>query len=244
MLAGSTIAPTSSGQPPCTRLRLVTEPKTPGLDAAVYASMLASTTPPDQVLVDLAAVTRARMRSRAGMLVSPEQGAFLTVLARLGRARLAVELGTFTGYSAICIARGLAPGGRLIAIDNDPRVHELAPGYWFKAGVADRIELRIGDAIETLGELPAEPSIDLAFVDADKHENPRYLELLLDRLSPDGVIAVDNTLWHGAVVEPPAEHDPTTAAIVAFNAAVAADPRLDVVQLAIGDGLTLIQHRR
>lgn len=222
----------------------MTEPKTPGLDAGVYRSMLASTTPPDQVLVDLAAVTRARMRSRAGMLISPEQGAFLTVLARLGRVQLAVELGTFTGYSAICIARGLAPGGRLIAIDNDPRVHELAPGYWVRAGVADRVELRIGDAVEQLGELPTDPSIDLAFVDADKHENPSYLELLLARLSPHGVIAVDNTLWHGAVAAPPTEHDPTTAAIAAFNASVAADPRLDAVQLAIGDGLTLIQRRR
>lgn len=220
------------------------EPKTPGLDAAVYRSMLASTTPPDEVLTDLVAETRARTGDRARMLISPEQGAFLTVLARLGRVRLAVEVGTFTGYSAICIARGLAPGGRLIAIDNDPRVGDLAPRYWARAGVSDRIELRIGDAIERLGELPAEPTVDFAFVDADKHENPGYLELLLPRLSPEGVIAVDNTLWHGAVAAPPDEHDPTTAAIVAFNASIAADPRLDVVQLAVGDGLTLIQRRR
>jgi caffeoyl-CoA O-methyltransferase len=152
--------------------------------------------------------------------------------------RRAVEVGTFTGYSALCIARGLAPGGTLLCCDVSEEWTAIGRQAWERAGVADRIELRIAPAAETLATLPTEPHIDLAFIDADKEGYIAYYEELVPRLRPHGLLLVDNVLWSGAVVDPKAD-DANTRAIRAFNDHAAADPRTDTVMLPIADGLTL-----
>ncbi len=135
------------------------------------------------------------------MQIAAEQGAFMGMLARLLRPRFAVEVGTFTGYSAICVARGLAPGGRLLCCDVSEEWTAVARRYWDRAGVADRIDLRLAPALETLRALPADPSIDLAFVDADKTGYAAYWDEIVPRLRPGGVVLVDNVLWSGKVVD-------------------------------------------
>lgn len=212
-----------------------------GLDQALQAYVVAVGTPPDEVLRDLAAETRDRVPERASMQIAPEQGALLTLLTALARPRFAVEVGTFTGYSSICIARGLPPGGHLLCCDSSVEWTAIATRYWERAGVADRIELRLGDARETLRALPDEP-IDFAFVDADKPGYPDYYEELIGRLAPDGLIVVDNTLAGGRVLDP-APDDGTAIAIAAFNTHVAADPRTWQVLLPVADGVTLIRRR-
>jgi caffeoyl-CoA O-methyltransferase len=157
-------------------------------------------------------------------------------------ARRAIEVGTFTGYSSICIARGLPPDGRLLCCDVSEEWTALARRFWEKAGVADRIELRLAPAAETLRALPEDPVFDLAFLDADKPGYPVYYEEILRRLRPGGVILADNVLWMGRVADPAAD-DPQTAAIRAFNAQVAGDPRVDCVMIPLSDGLTLLRKR-
>jgi caffeoyl-CoA O-methyltransferase len=176
------------------------------------------------------------------MQISPEQGAFMTLLTRLVGARNAVEVGTFTGYSALCIARGLPDDGRLLCCDVSDEWTSVGHKYWEQAGVADRIELKIAPAVETLRALPAEESVDLAFVDADKPNYAAYYEEVLTRLRPNGVILVDNVLWGGSVIEDDPD-DANRVAIRAFNDQVAADDRVDAVMLPLGDGLTLLRKR-
>ena len=176
----------------------------------------------------------------ASMQIAPEQGAFMTLLARAIGARRAVEVGTFTGYSALCLARGLAPDGRLLCCDVSEEWTAIARRAWEKAGVASRIELRLGPAAETLAALPLEPAFDLAFIDADKGGYPVYYEEILKRLRAGGLILVDNVLWFGRVADPAAD-DEATRQIRSFNAKVATDPRVEVVMLAIGDGLTIVR---
>jgi caffeoyl-CoA O-methyltransferase len=176
------------------------------------------------------------------MQISPEQGTFLTMLTRLVGARSAVEVGTFTGYSSLCIARGLPDGGRLLCCDVSEEWTSVARKYWDKAGVDDRIELRIGPAVETLEQLPSGETIDLAFIDADKPNYRNYYEALLPRMRRNGVIGVDNVLWSGQVLGAEA-NDENTAAIKAFNDFVAADERVDVMMLPLADGLTLARKR-
>src|SRR5262245_33987017 len=154
----------------------------------------------DPVLADLAAETAA-LGGIGLMQVAAEQGAFMTLLARAIGARDALEIGTFTGYSALCVARGLAPGGRLLACDLNEEWTAIARRYWARAGLADRIDLRLGPAIETLRGLPKEPAFDLAFVDADKEGYRGYYEEILPRLRPNGLILFDNVLWFGHVVD-------------------------------------------
>jgi len=178
----------------------------------------------------------------AGMQVAPEQGAFMTMLTALVGARRAVEVGTFTGYSALCIARGLVPGGRLLCCDVSEEWTAVARDAWDAAGVADRIELRIAPAIDTLRALPVERTIDLAFVDADKPMYGAYADELLDRMRPGGVLMVDNVLWGGAVVDSSAT-DENTVAIRAFNDMVASDDRVDAAMIPLGDGLTLLRKK-
>ena len=180
------------------------------------------------------------------MQISPEQGAFMTLLVRALGVRNAVEVGTFTGYSAIAIARGLPDDGYLLCCDVSEEWTAIARRAWDAAGVADRIELRLAPALDTLRALPAQENIDLAFVDADKPAYAAYYEELLPRLRPNGVILVDNTLWGGAVVDSPVEgvaDDENTVALRAFNEMVAADDRVEVALLTLGDGLTLIRKR-
>jgi caffeoyl-CoA O-methyltransferase len=214
-----------------------------GLDEALHAYVVAHADGgPDQVLDDLAARTRRLVPDRASMQIAPEQGALLTLLASMSRARLAVEVGTFTGYSSVCIARGLAPEGRLICFDASKEWTDIARQFWARAGVDDRIDLRLGDARELIGSLGDEP-VDFAFIDADKDGYPTYYEALLGRLAPDGLIAVDNTLADGGVLNPDAPEAGHAAAIARFNDQVLADDRVQSVLVPVGDGLTLIRHR-
>jgi caffeoyl-CoA O-methyltransferase len=176
------------------------------------------------------------------MQIAPEQGTFMTLLTRLVGARNAIEVGTFTGYSALAIARGLPDDGRLLCCDVNEEWTAIARRHWEKAGVASRIELRLAPALDTLRSLPREEAYDFAFIDADKPSYPNYYEEVLARLRPNGAILVDNVLWMGAVVNPEAE-DEGTLAIRAFNDMVAADERVDCVMLPISDGVTLLRKR-
>jgi len=217
------------------------QPKSFQLSPDVYAYLVAHGTPPDAIQNELIEETRA-LGGISMMQVAPEQGAFLTLFTRLLGVRRAVEVGTFTGYSSLCIARGLTDGGRLTTCDISKDWTSLARKYWEKAGVADRIELRIGPAIDSLRSLPEDEPIDLGFIDADKLGYPDYYEEILKRLRPGGVILVDNVLWSGSVVDP-SQTDPNTEAIRAFNDKLAADERVDRVMLPIADGLSLARKR-
>lgn len=214
-------------------------PKSFHLPPAVHEYLLRHGSPPDALAQELIEETR-RLGGIWLMQIAPEQGAFLTLLTRAIGARRAVEVGTFTGYSALCIARGLPADGRLLCCDVSEEWTAIARRYWDRAGLADRIELRLGPAAETLAALPAEPVFDLAFIDADKGGYPAYYEAILPRLRPGGLILVDNVLWFGRVADPAAD-DEATAQIRAFNAKVAADPRVEAVLLPIGDGLTIVR---
>jgi caffeoyl-CoA O-methyltransferase len=189
---------------------------------------------------DLVAETARVFPESAAMQIPPEQAGLLTMVAGLLGARNAIELGTYTGYSALAIARGLAPGGRLLTCDVSEEWTEMARVYWEKAGVADRIELRIAPAIETLESLPADPVVDFVFMDSDKRNYPAYWAELVPRVRPGGIIAVDNVLRHGRVVSP---DDERVAVMREFNDLVAADDRVDAVMLPLSDGLTLARRR-
>ncbi|TCB99812.1 O-methyltransferase [Micromonospora zingiberis] len=202
----------------------------------LHGYLVAHGAPPDEVVRDLAEETLALLPEHAAMQVAPEQAAFLTFLTRLLGARHAVEVGTFTGLSALAVARGLVDGGRLTCFDISEEYTSVARRYWARAGVADRIDLRIGPAGDRLRELPNERYLDFAFIDADKTGYPVYWAELVPRMRPGGVIAVDNVLRHGRVIAPQSADD---RAIAAFNDDVLADVRVDAVMLPIADGLTL-----
>ncbi|MEV5740464.1 O-methyltransferase [Microbispora rosea] len=206
---------------------------------AVAAYAAAHTSPPDDLLADLAEETHRLVGDRISMQIAPEQGTLLTMLVRLSGARSAVEVGTFTGYSSICIARGLPADGRLIACDVSEEWTAVARRYWAKAGLDDRIELRLGPAAGTLRAMPAGESIDFAFIDADKPGYPVYYEEILPRLRSGGLIAVDNTLQHGDITDPAAGGN--VPVMREFNDLVARDSRVTSVLLTVADGLTLIR---
>ena len=208
------------------------------LSPELYQYLVEHSAPRDAVLEELAAETLKRYPDDAGMQIGPEQGTFTTLITRLTGATSAVELGTFTGYSAICLARGLADGGRLLCCDVSEEWTAVARHYWEKAGVADRIDLKIGPALETLRALPAETTFDVAFIDADKTGYPAYWDELVPRIRPGGILLIDNTLAHGGVIDPAARH-PAVQAIRDFNTQAVRDDRVEVVILPIGDGLTL-----
>lgn len=215
--------------------------KSLGISPELHRYVVEHGTPPDPVLASLARETAA-LGPISIMQVAPEQGAFLTLLARLLGARRIVEVGTFTGYSALCLARGLAEDGHLLCCDVSAEWGAIARRHWEEAGLSERIELRIAPAIETLRALPDEPYVDLGFIDADKTGYPDYYEEILRRLRPGGLVAVDNVLWGGSVLDPEAT-DADTRAIRGFNDQLAADERVDVVMLPIADGLTLARRR-
>ncbi|HEY3830684.1 MAG TPA: class I SAM-dependent methyltransferase [Acidimicrobiia bacterium] len=217
------------------------EPKSFFLSATIHDYLVEHGTPPDDVSRALIAETAA-LGPVAGMQVAPEQGAFLTLLTAALGARLVVEVGTFTGYSALCIARGLGNGGQLICCDVSDEWTSVGKPHWAAAGVDDRIELRIGPAIDTLRAMPTDASIDMAFIDADKPNYANYYDELLPRVRTNGVILVDNVLWSGRVVDDTADDD-NTKAIKAFNDKVASDDRVESVMLPISDGLTLLRKR-
>lgn len=211
------------------------------LDDALAGYVLHHTRPVDPVVERLSERTRA-LGSVSGMQIGPDQGTFLELLVRFAGVTDAVEVGTFTGTSALYVARGLAPGGRLLCCDISEEWTAIAREAWADAGVADRVDLRIGPAIETLEALPPDPVIDFAFVDADKVGYMAYHDELVPRLRPGGLIAVDNTLWSGRVTDP-SDTEEATEAIRAYNAHAHADDRVDTVVLTIADGITLSQKR-
>jgi caffeoyl-CoA O-methyltransferase len=220
---------------------MVDHPKSFFLTPELHRYLVDHGTPPDSLQEELIEET-AKLGGIAMMQIAPEQGAFMTMLTRVIGARRAIEVGTFTGYSALCIARGLQAGGRLLCCDVSEEWTSIGRRFWEQDGVADRIELRLGPALDTLQTLPAEPAFDLAFIDADKQNYPNYYEEVLTRLRPNGVILVDNVLWGGRVIDPEAD-DADTKAIRAFNDRVASDDRVDTVMLPLGDGLTLARKR-
>lgn len=208
------------------------------LSLALHDYVVAHSIQPDEILRDLADETASRFADEADMQIGPEQGAFMTLLARLIRAKDAVEVGTFTGYSAICIARGLSAGGRLLCCDVSEKWTSVARGYWQRAGLADAIELRLAPAAQTLRELPQATSFDYAFIDADKVGYVEYWDLIVPLIRPGGVILVDNTLSSGRVVDDSEQDDPVRG-IRRFNEHALADTRVELVLLPIGDGLTM-----
>lgn len=197
----------------------------------------------DETLAQIRADTAA-MGSISVMQISPDQGSFMTLLTRLVGARRAIELGTFTGYSAICIARGLAEGGKLIACESDQERADQARANFAAAGVAERIEVHVGPAAETLAELreAGGDPFDFAFIDADKISYPGYYETCLELLRPGGLIVLDNMLRGGEVLDPPADADGTKA-IAELNARIQADDRVEIAMLAVADGITLALKR-
>ena len=219
----------------------MTNPKSLGLSEELHAYLVAHGPPLDAVAESLVTETRA-LGGIAAMQVAPEQGAFLTLLVKLIGARRIVEVGTFTGYSALCFARGLPADGKILCCDVSEEWTAIAKEHWERAGVADRIELRIAPAIETLRALPDEPHLDLAFLDADKPGYVDYYEALIPRLRPGGLLLADNVLWGGSVIDAENDED-STRAIRRFNDHVQADDRVENVMLAISDGLTLARVR-
>ena len=208
------------------------------VDAALHDYQLAHRTPDDAILRELRRETEERTGPRARMQIAAEQGTFLGLLVAAIGARQVIEIGTFTGYSALCMARALPPEGRLIACDVSEEYTAIARRYWEKAGVSDRIDLRLGPAAETLRSLPADEVFDFGFVDADKEGYSIYYEEILSRLRPGGLIAFDNVFWGGSVTNPE-NREPSTLAIREINERVASDARVQSVMLAVSDGLTL-----
>ena len=215
-------------------------PRSIGLDEQLNSYVREHSSPPDEVQRQLIERTEA-LGDASRMQIAPEQGEFLSMLTSVIGVSFAVEVGTFTGYSGLSIARSLEPGGRLLCCDVSEQWTAIALEHWELAGVADRIDLRIGPGLDTLRALPEDVSVDLAFIDADKGGYIAYYEELVARLAPNGLICVDNTLWSGSVVDPTDTEDDTVA-LRAFNDHVAADARTRQVIVPIGDGLTMIRH--
>ena len=207
----------------------------------LYAYTLAHNPPLDAVQRELVETTYAELPDQAGMQSAQEQGPLLAFLVRLTGARHVVEVGTFTGFSALSMAQALPADGVLIACDISEEWTAYGRDAWEKAGVADRIDLRIAPALDTLRAMPAEPHIDMAYVDADKQSQISYWEELVPRLRPGGLIVTDNTLYHGTVLDESATG--AAAGVRAFNDHVAADARMESVLLTVADGLTLSRRR-
>jgi predicted O-methyltransferase YrrM len=176
----------------------------------------------------------------AGMQIGPDQAALLQVLVRILRAKRCIEVGTFTGYSALAVALALPGNGKLICCDVSEEWTAIGRRYWKKAGVERKIDLRIGPALETLKGLKG--SFDFAFIDADKPNYWKYYERCLQRIRKGGLIAVDNTLWGGSVINPENQSE-STQALREFNKRVAKDRRVDIALVGIGDGVTLAVKR-
>jgi caffeoyl-CoA O-methyltransferase len=192
----------------------------------------------DPILAALRDETDRLGNDLSRMQISPEQGTFLTILTAACGVKNAIEVGTFTGYSSLCIARGLAAGGRLICIDQNPQWTSIGEKHWAKAGVRDRIDLRLGSAIPLLKELEPSVAFDLAFIDAEKTEYDAYFELLLPIVRPNGLILFDNMLWGGRLGGGPVS-DAGGRAIEALNHKLANDKRVEAVLLSVADGIQM-----
>lgn len=198
----------------------------------------------DPVLAELRTLT-AGLPAGSAMQVMAEEGQLLALLVGLTGAKAVLEIGTFTGYSTLCMARALPPDGVVVTCDRDGRWPAIGAEYWQRAGVADRIDVRLGDATRTLAALADEwgvESFDFVFIDADKANYGAYYEAALKLVRPDGLIVIDNTLFFGRVVDPESQ-DPDTVAIRALNAALHDDPRVEVSLLTMADGITLARKK-
>jgi predicted O-methyltransferase YrrM len=212
-----------------------------GLDETIRSYILANEPPEHPLLTELREVTATMTKSR--MQISPEQGHFLAFLLRLIGARKVLEIGTFTGYSSLCMALALPADGRIIASDTSKEWTDVARRFWAKGGVTDKIELRLGAAVDTLKILTREGhQFDFAFVDANKEDYDAYYEHSLQLVRPGGLIAVDNALRDGRVADP-AETQLSVTAVRDLNAKIAVDERGDRVLLPVGDGMMLVRKR-
>jgi caffeoyl-CoA O-methyltransferase len=211
-------------------------------DAAVDEYSAEHSTGPDDVQRRLQATTKENTGWAVAMQIGDDQAVLMEMIARAMGARRAVEVGTFTGYSALAVARGMGPEGRLLCCDVSEEWTAMARVAWEEAGVADRIDLRIGPGIDTLRALPADEQFDLAFIDADKTGYPEYYEEILRRLRPGGLILLDNMLQGGRVLDPSLD-DESVSAIRDLNDAIVRDERVRVVLLPIGDGVSVVQKQ-
>ena len=203
--------------------------------------ILSHSAPADQVQEALIEET-AELGWVSRMQISVDQGNLLTMLVKAMRPKFAVEIGTFTGFSAISIARGLPENGSLLCCDISEKWTAIARTYWERAGLNDKIKLVLAPAMETLDNLPEDTEIDFAFIDADKGNYKNYYDAVLSRLSDHGMIVIDNVLWSGRVIDESANDDDTHA-IREFNSYIRNDDRVTCTILSIGDGVTLIQKK-
>lgn len=214
--------------------------KITSLTQDLYRFMLRNRTVEEQLLGELRRETEERIGGLAGMMISEEQGLLLRILVAASGAKRVVEVGTFTGYSAACMATALPADGRLVCCDVSREWTSIGVPYWRRGGLSDRIDLRIAPALDTLRELPGQPPIDFAFVDADKDNYVAYFEALLPKLRPNGLLAFDNVMWHNWMMDA-ANQDAETIGIREFNDHILGDPRIETVMLHVGDGVTLIR---
>ena len=216
-------------------------PKYTSLDDGLYAYVVGHRSDRDALLAELAEETRA-LGPVSMMQVAPDQGALLTLLVRSSRARNAIEIGTFTGYSGLSIAKGLPEDGTLLCLDSSEEYTRVARKYFDKAGLSDRVEIRVAPALDSLAELGAGEQFDFAFIDADKVNYANYFEELLPRIRANGLILFDNVLWGGSVVDVTNTKE-ATKAIRAVNDLLRDDPRVESVMVPVSDGLTIARKR-
>jgi O-methyltransferase len=213
------------------------------LDDRLYDYLLAHSVRETNLMHELRETTSQLEMSR--MQVAPEQGAFMGLLVELVDASRIIEVGTFTGYSALCMASAMAPDGKIVCCDVSEEWTSIAREFWHRAGVSERIDLRIAPALDTLDGLLNDGQagqFDMAFVDADKTNYPAYYERCFELVRPGGLILFDNTLWSGAVADP-ADNEPDTQGIRKLNQILFEDERVTISLVPIGDGLTLVRKR-
>jgi caffeoyl-CoA O-methyltransferase len=211
------------------------------LNQQLYDYVIAHGHNRDPILRDLADETR-KLGRISGMQIAPEQGTLMGLLAHTIGAKSAIEVGVFTGYSSLCVARALPSDGKLLCLDVNEEWTSIARRYWERAGVASKITLRLGPGVESLRALPASHVIDFAFVDADKSNYRIYYEEILKRLRANGLLLIDNVLWNGQVIEP-TDKSEDTVAIRALNDFIATDSRVEAVMIPVADGITIVRKK-
>jgi caffeoyl-CoA O-methyltransferase len=216
-------------------------PKFIALTPNLYQYLVAHGHNDDPIRAELAAET-TKLGMISAMQIAAEQGTFMAILAGAIGARSAVEVGTFTGYSALCVARALPADGKLLCCDVNEQWTSVGRRYWERAGVANKITLKLGPAADTLKALPASHTFDFAFIDADKSNYAIYYEEILKRMRPNGLILIDNVLWSGAIVDQ-TKQDADTQALRKLNDFIAKDTRVEAVMLGIADGLTVVRKK-
>jgi caffeoyl-CoA O-methyltransferase len=211
------------------------------LNQRLYDYVIAHGHNGDPILRELAEETQ-KLGFISQMQIAPEQGTLMGILARAIGAKSAVEVGVFTGYSSICVARALPPEGKLLCLDVNEQWTSIARRFWDRAGVANKITLKLAPAAETLRALPPSHTFDFAFVDADKSSYKNYYEEILKRLRPDGLLLIDNVVWSGKVVDAEDKTDDTKA-IRELNDFVATDARVEAVMIPVADGITIVRKK-